>query len=66
MAVIAQQKNLKRWKDKMEYGKRWNAESGFSSFKRMFGENIRAHKPENMIRELLLKVRIYNMLVLAP
>ena len=34
------QRNLIKWKKKRKYGKRWMAETVFSSIKRMFGEYV--------------------------
>lgn len=51
------------WKDAREYGRRWMAETAFSSFKRTFGEFVRARKFENMISEMSLKVFTYNLLI---
>ena len=36
------------------------AETAFSTFKRLFGEHVRARSLPNMIREMLLKARLYN------
>ncbi len=51
------------WRDKVGYGQRWMAETAFSSFKRTFGEYVRATKIENMANEMALKVYTYNMLI---
>jgi transposase len=48
------------WKIKNNYGLRWNVEIYFSGIKRMFGEIIRAIKPENIVQEMMLKVYFYN------
>ena len=48
------------WKIKNNYGLRWNVEIYFSGIKRMFGETIRAVKPENIVQEMMLKVYFYN------
>jgi Transposase DDE domain len=52
--------NLQKWKDSVSYGKRWIAESVFSSIKRMFGEYVTAIRFENMIKEMILKISLYN------
>jgi len=37
------------------------AETAFSTFKRMFGEHVTARKFPNMVREMVLKARLYNL-----
>ena len=39
------------------------AEIFFSSFKRIFGEYVKARKFENMINELVIKAMLYNLFV---
>ena len=60
MAVLRQQRNIKRWKRSMSYGHRWMVETVFSSMKRMFGEHVSAKKFPNMIKEMFLKASLYN------
>ena len=36
-------------------------ETAFSSLKRMFGENIMATKFQNMVKEMMIKVSLYNL-----
>ena len=48
------------WKINNNYGLRWNVEIYFSGIKRMFGETVRAVKPENIVQEIMLKVYFYN------
>ena len=48
------------WKINNNYGLRWNVEIYFSGIKRLFGEIIRAVKPENIVQEMMLKVYFYN------
>jgi hypothetical protein len=52
-----------KWRDSIGYGQRWMAETAFSTFKRTFGEFVRAKKFENMISEMALKVFTYNLLI---
>ena len=60
--VLNQLKNYKRWKHDINYGYRWIAETAaFSSIKRMFGEYVSARKFPNMVKEMLVKVSLYNM-----
>jgi transposase len=61
LSVIAQKgNNFERWKDSVNYGQRWIAETMFSSLKRMFGEYVYSIKMENMKQELRLKASLYN------
>lgn len=39
------------WRDKYQYGHRWNIEGYNSSTKRCFGENCRMHNKENCLKE---------------
>jgi len=59
--IRLQKKDLLKWKKKRKYGQRWMAESVFSSFKRMFGEYILATKLQNMVKEMMIKVSLYNL-----
>lgn len=47
----------------MSYGHRWVAESAFSVIKRMFGEYVTARNYQNMVKEMFLKISMYNMFV---
>ena len=52
------------WKHSISYGHRWTAaETVFSATKRMFGEYVMARKYPNMVKEMFLKVSLYNMFV---
>jgi hypothetical protein len=59
--VDYQIKDLFKWKKKRKYGKRWIAETVFSSIKRAYGEYVSAIKYQNMIKEMILKVSLYNL-----
>jgi IS5 family transposase len=59
--VRSQIKDLFKWKKKRKYGNRWMAETVFSSIKRIFGEYVSAIKYQNMIKEMILKVSLYNL-----
>jgi hypothetical protein len=61
LVVLKQLKNYNRWKHDINYGYRWMAETAFSSIKRMFGEYVSARKFPNMVKEMLVKVSLYNM-----
>ena len=43
------------WRDKYEYGHRWNVEGYNSSTKRCFGECLRMHNKENCLNEAKMK-----------
>ena len=61
--VKMQLPNYNKWREKFGYGYRWIVETVFSVFKRIFGEYVSAKKFENILNELIFKVRIYNLLV---
>lgn len=48
------------WKARIGYNMRWVVEGAFSIFKRVFGEHVMSLKWENIIREIRLKVALYN------
>ncbi|MGI9010537.1 MAG: IS5 family transposase [Nitrososphaeraceae archaeon] len=58
--VKMQKTNLQQWKNSVGYGQRWIVESVFSCIKRMFGEYVTAIRFENMVKEMMLKVSLYN------
>ncbi|MEQ9715983.1 MAG: transposase, partial [Candidatus Asgardarchaeum sp.] len=39
------------WRRKTDYGYRWIVEGIFSVMERMFGEVVRSHKPDQIVRE---------------
>ena len=41
------------------------AETVFSSMKRMFGEYVSARRFPNMVKEMILKVSLYNLFIIA-
>lgn len=61
MAVLQQLSDLDKWKHSVSYGRRWAAETVFSSMKRMFGEHVISIKWKNIVNELLMKAHMYNM-----
>ena len=60
--VQLQIKDYHKWKKKRRYGSRWMAETAFSSIKRMFGEYTSAIRFQNMIKEMTIKVSLYNLI----
>jgi hypothetical protein len=59
--VKSQTKDLLKWKKKRGYGERWMAETAFSSIKRMLGEYVSATRFQNMVKEMMVKVSMYNL-----
>ncbi len=59
--VKLQSKDLLKWKTKRKYGYRWIAETAFSTIKRTFGEHVSANRFQNMIKEMIIKVSLYNL-----
>jgi hypothetical protein len=51
------------WARLTDYGRRWAVETVYSTFKRVFGEHSLARSFENIARELVGKVALYNMMV---
>lgn len=58
---VTSQQYFDRWKKKRKYGHRWMAETAFSSIKRTYGEYISATKFKNMVKEMILKISLYNL-----
>ncbi len=61
MAVLQQLSDLDKWNHSVSYGRRWAAETVFSSMKRTFGEHVISIKWKNIVNELLMKAHMYNM-----
>ena len=61
MVVLQQLSDLDKWKRSVSYGRRWAAETEFSSMKRMLGEYVISIKWKNIINELFMKAHMYNM-----
>jgi hypothetical protein len=59
--VALQTDDLLKWKKKRGYGKRWMAETAFSSMKRTYGEYVSATRFQNMVKEMIMKVYLYNL-----
>lgn len=53
--------DLLKWKAKRKYGHRWIAETAFSTIKRMFGEFVSATRFQNMVKEMMIKISLYNL-----
>ena len=49
------------WKKREDYGRRWKSEGrGFSDFKEIFPESMRARKYSGMVRIIRARFRAYN------
>ena len=59
--IILKTLGEKVWGRLMGYGRRWAAETAFSTFKRLYGEYSMAKNMENITKELSAKA--YNMLI---
>jgi len=56
-------KGYKKWAKEREDGLRWIGTEGiFSAVKRKFGENVRATKIENMMKEVKMKFWVYDLM----
>jgi hypothetical protein len=53
----------KKWARKAKYGLRWAVEGFFSTFKRIYGEFLRATSPQGMLSEIIMKLHFYNKLI---
>jgi len=61
--IILKTLGEKVWSRVMDYGRRWSAETAFSTFKRLYGEYSMAKNMENIAKELMAKAYIYNTLI---
>jgi len=59
--VLLQTKDLLKWKKKRKYGHRWISETAFSTLKRTFGEYVSATRFQNMVKEMMIKISLYNL-----
>jgi Transposase DDE domain len=59
--VMLQSKDLLKWKKKRKYGHRWIAETAFSTMKRTFGEYASATRFQSIVKEMMIKVSLYNL-----
>jgi transposase len=62
-AIMFKTLGEKAWSRAKGYGRRWAAETAFSTFKRLYGEYCMARSMENIAKELSAKAYIYNMLI---
>src|SRR6476620_11752694 len=59
--VRLQTKDYHKWKKQRKYGQRWMTETAFSSIKRMFGEYTSSIRFQNMVKEMTMKISLYNL-----
>ena len=59
--LMLQTNDLLKWKTKRKYGHRWIAETAFSTVKRTSGEYVSATRFQNMVKEMMIKVSLYNL-----
>ena len=59
--IKLQSKDYLKWKKKRKYGHRWIAETAFSTIKRTFGEYVSATRFQNMVKEMMIKISLYNL-----
>ena len=59
--VQLQTKDYHKWKKKRKYGQRWMVETVFSPIKRMFGKYTSAIRFQNMVKEITMKISLYNL-----
>ena len=52
-------------RSKRVYGQRWQVESAFSRHKRLLGSALRARLWDNQVAEVLLRVVVHNLMLLA-
>ena len=60
---LIQTKDYHKWKKKRKYGQRWMAKetAAFSSIKRMFGEYTSLLSGFKLVKEMAMKVSLYNL-----
>jgi hypothetical protein len=61
--IILKTLGEKAWSRAKGYGRRWSAETVFSTFKRLYGEYCMARSMENITKGLSAKAYTYNMLI---
>ncbi len=54
------EENVRYWKARKGYGRRWLIEIIISAFKRMFGDHAHSRRWENIVQEVRLRVAQYN------
>jgi hypothetical protein len=59
--VELQTDDLLKRKKSGGHGKRWMAETAFSSIRRTYGEYVSATRFQNMVKEMIMKVYLYNL-----
>ncbi len=60
MGTREREENVRYWKARKGYGRRWLIEIIISAFKRMFGDHVHSRRWENIVQEVRLRVAQYN------
>ncbi len=55
--------NRKEWKENVKYQRRWAVEIAFSTYKRIFGENISSRRWDQVVQEIKFKIMVYNKMI---
>lgn len=55
--------NRKKWLKENDYYQRESSETGFSTYKRVFGESVTAVDWDKIVREVAIKAYLYNKLI---
>ena len=61
--MMLKRRGEEEWGRTMGYGRRWAAETAFSTFKRLYGEYCMAKNMESISKEMMAKAYIYNMII---
>lgn len=63
ITIDCQKENWEHWRTYLEYGQRWQSESYFSSYKRRFGEIVKATTWKSMCQEIAQNICALNWLL---
>ena len=61
--IDTQREDWDYWRTSLDFGQRWQSESYFSSYKRRFGEVVKAKTWRTIIQEITQNVRTLNWLI---
>jgi len=62
-AIMFKELGEEEWSRVMGYGRRWAAETAFSTFKHLYGEHCMSKNMESIVKEMMAKAYIYNILI---
>lgn len=60
LATGEREENKAYWRGTVGYGRRWGIERLISALKRIFGEHLMSVTWDNMVREVMMRVTVYN------